>query len=439
MPHDAAAERAVIGCMLLDPECIADVADIVQPEDFYSDDRARIFEAALDVHKVGKGVEILLVQSELSARGAPARVADEVLECTNTIPTKHEAYATRVRKLAVARRLMRTAMEVAADGGAPIGDVDVFLDESEQKLRTACDERGDDTQVLSMADAVTAVFQQYHERSQSPGGLLGVPTGIHSLDRITLGLQRGKMYVVAGRPGTGKTSLAVQVAVNAAQRAETRALVVSLEMLEDEVATRVLSSESRIDSRKIAQGALPREEAGAFSRAVDAVSRLDIGLVVKSGLTETAIRRIARKDLARNGLGLLVIDYLGLVRPSVRDKVREREISDMSRAFKSLATELRIPVVLCAQLNRDLEKRADKRPIMSDLRESGAIEQDADAIIFTHHDDKTNASELIVAKQRGGRVGTVKVVYDRPTTTFRQLEEHHTSAHGEHWQDGPNA
>lgn len=423
MPHDVAAERAVIGCMMLDPECIPDVSDIVTAEDFYSPGRSRIYEAVVAVHRIGHGVETSLVLSELEAHGSRADLLGEVMECTNTIPTKHEAYATRVHKLAVARRLMRTALEVAQDGGAPIGDVDAFLDESEMKLRQACDQRGDDTVIVTAEQAVASVFASYQERAKSPGGLIGLPSGITHLDYLTSGFQPGKMYVVAGRPGTGKTSLAVQCAVHTSTKLGSRSLVVSLEMTETELATRMISSESGIDSRRIDHADLRREESEAFVNAAAAVSRINVGMVCRSGLTETAIRRIARKASMRDGLALLVVDYLGLVRPSVRDRQREREVAEMSMAFKALAMELRIPLMLCVQLNREVEKRSGKRPQLSDLRESGSIEQDADAVIFTHHAEQTKDSELLVMKNRGGPIGHVNVVYHRQTTTFKNAEQ----------------
>lgn len=445
IPHEPAAERAVLGCMVLDSACIADVCDALMAEDFYADVRGKIFGAIVAASRAGKGVDSITVEGELRARGCGDEASAELAACLDRIPGDHEKYAARVAKLAVARRLMQTALRVVSEGYEPIGDVDEYLDRSEAALRRACDQRKDNVEIQSLGQAIEGVFADWETRSRNPGNLRGVPSGITLLDRTLSGFQRGKLYVIAGGTGAGKTAAALQFAEHCAQTTRTAVAVFSLEMLADELATRSLSARSGVNSRRITtgEGMMSNDAARITSAAGEA---FDVPLFIPSStsLNPHAIRRISRKLRGqKGGLSMIVIDYLQIVRVGGRGDNREQEVAAMSGAFKSLAMELEVPVLLLSQLNREYARRPNKRPQLSDLRESGAIEHDADVVIFVYRDEMYDPdsadkgiAEFIVGKHRGGPTGVIKTRFTKECTRFDNLEQHHSTVeHQPHWSD----
>jgi replicative DNA helicase len=446
-PSSLEAERAVLGGILLE-NAGADVE--LTAEDFYSDAHRRIWETMQALVKVGQPIDTVTLGEALTRYGKLQSVGgpEYLLELTGTIPTvaNIEAHAKIVRKLAVARRMILACHEAAARLYGGSGDIDDALNEAELQLLTACEKRDDDATFSTFEQALTKTFENITSRAESRTMLRGIPTGITRLDRMTAGFQSGKLIIVAGRPGAGKTALAQCVTLAAARHATAKGpvLVYSLEMPEDEVAERALSTESGVDGRKLNLAAfISREEWPKLSDAANRLSSLDVR-ITDADLSVQAVMRMAQRVKAREGaLRMVVIDYLQLMKCVGKFESREREVSEMSRLLKMFAKKIGAPVVALCQLNRGVENRGkNARPMLSDLRESGQIEANADMVIFVHREEMYNATpenkgvaEIIVAKHRGGPTGTVTAKWEAECTRFRDLAEQPTHAPSGHWSE----
>jgi len=321
--------------------------------------------------------------------------------------------------MSAARALIHACMKITAEGLEPVEDFDAYLDRSSQALTQALATRADSVEMEKLGDVVARVFGEMVHRADNPKQLLGCPTGLIDLDRMLGGLRPGAMYVIASRPGMGKSTLGLQFSEQFARRGQ-RVVFFSLEMASDELALRALSSNSGVDSRTLATG---EGLASSLACIEEAVRSLQIPIVLPKARRTTieVILRASRREQLRHGkLGCVVVDYLQLVAPAGRHTNREQEVAEVSRGLKLLALELEVPVIAMAQLNRGVEARADKTPLLSDLRESGAIEQDADVVMFLHHrqGDHDFDREIVVAKHRGGPVGTVAVGFQPQVTRY---------------------
>jgi replicative DNA helicase len=436
-PNDLAAERSVLGGVLLDNDALNIVIEILRPEDFYSDANRVIFSTMIELAKNGLPVDVVTLRAQLSTIGKLQSVGgdDYLLLLTNTIPTvaNIEAHSKIIFEKAVVRKLIVSCHEIAAKGYGDYGLIEDFLDSAERGVFEVSKQRIRHP-YEHVSAVVTRTFEQVTAAAERQEHVTGLPTGFIHLDSKTAGMHPGDLIIVAGRPSMGKTAFALNVAVNACRRDKQSPVVVfSLEMPKEQLASRMLCCEAKVDASRLRTGHLRKEDWPMLADAAGIISDLPIWIDDTPGLTLMELRAKSRRLRAEKGLALIIVDYLQLMRSGLRSESREQEISEISRSLKGLAKELELPVLALSQLNRGVETRGtkDKRPQLSDLRESGAIEQDADTILFIYRDEVYNSetqdagiAEIIIGKQRQGPTGTVKCRFSREFTRFDNLEEH---------------
>lgn len=462
-PHDLDAEAAVLSAVLLSSEAFDEVNDVLRPEHFYSDANRRVFEAIVDLQSAGKPVDVVTVATWLRDRERLQQVggAPYLAQLTDSIPFVAHigAHARVVREKWRVRQVIATCQRFAAEGFGQVGEVQDFIDQAEQAIFDIA-RVPETTAVRPVREAIHGAFDILVAASKRGEGITGVPTGFDRLDKKTAGLHKGDLYIVAGRPGMGKTSFVLNMAVNVAAPRRVRTSdpndplgageveqpgwgvgFFSLEMPREQLASRLLAVEARVDVSRLRSGAIKHEDWNKLTDAAAKIGRLPIWLDDSPALglldLRAKIRRLKAEISRKTGdgpaaqdLGLVVIDYLQLMQGRKDAASREQEISEISRGLKQLAKEMSVPVMALSQLNRSVETRTtkDKRPQLSDLRESGAIEQDADAIMFIYRDEyyfqespDRGIAEIIIAKQRNGPTGTVKVRFTSEYTRFDNL------------------
>ena len=423
-PHSVEAEQAVLGGVLIDNDAWDRIAGILTSANFYRNDHRAVFEAVSDLCEEGRPCDAVTVAERLDRSGQLessgglaylAELAENTPSAANIV-----AYAEIVRERAVLRELIRISTEIAESAFRPQGRGALeLLDDAERRVFEIAD-RGNAGQRESVAikDVLSNVMERIDDLSRQESTIIGVPTGFDDLDQMTAGLQRGDLVIVAGRPSMGKTAFAMNIVEEAAIRGKLSVIVFSMEMPAEQLTMRMLSSLGRIDQQKVRTGRLGHDDWPRLTSQVALLNDTNIFIVDDSALTPTELHSRCRRLKREHGIDLVVIDYLQLMYvPGTREN-RATEISEISRSLKALAKELMVPVVACSQLNRRLEDRQNKRPVMSDLRESGAIEQDADLILFIYRDevydeeskDKGKA-EIIVGKQRNGPIGKVDLAF----------------------------
>ena len=436
-PYSKDAEAAVIGCVLLNNQALFLIQNIVKPEDFYVEAHRRVFAAVQDLSGKGLPVDHVTLGNELIKRGDLEKIGGPMAlnGLTESVATvaNVEHYARIVRQKAAVRRMIYAAQQVVADGFGDYDDADEFLDSAEKTIFQASQSRIGES-YAHVSQVLKTAFEDMEVAAGRQGDVTGITSGFKKLDEMTAGFQSSDLIIVAGRPAMGKTSFALNMAYNGAQETGKPALVFSLEMSKEQLVRRILSSEGRVDAAKMrSPNKLDADDWRRLTEAAGVLHGVPIYLDDAAPMTPIEIRAKARRLMAEKGLGLIVIDYLQLMHGSGRRKDnREQEISEISRTLKSLAKEVNVPVIALSQLNRGVESRPDKRPMMSDLRESGAIEQDADLIMFVYRDEVYNedtedkgVAEIIIGKQRSGPVGTVKLKFSGMYTRFDNL------AHGQ--------
>ncbi|HEY8429600.1 MAG TPA: replicative DNA helicase [Sandaracinaceae bacterium] len=435
-PHSLEAERAVLGGILLENNALNAAAQILKPDDFYSRANGLVFEAMCELFRRGQPVDLVTLRAWLVDHGLLQKAGgdEHLLTLTETIPTVEniEHHAEIVRDKAVVRRLIQRCHEIAAQGYGDYGDVKEFVDESERKIFEVAKEH-QKAPYEHIKDVIIRTFEQVTEAAERKERITGLPTGFSKLDRMTAGLKPGELIIVAGRPGMGKTAFALNVALHGCAQRRVPVGVFSLEMAKEELARRLLCSEARVDGGRMRTGMLSRDDWTRLTSAAGTLTNLPLFIDDTAALSIMELRGKARRLKAEHGLGLIVIDYLQLMRAGSKVESREKEISEISRSLKALAKELEIPVMALSQLNRGVETRSgkDKRPQLADLRESGAIEQDADVILFIYREEFYNRddpelrgiAEIIIGKQRAGPVGTVKCRFFHEYTRFENLAE----------------
>jgi replicative DNA helicase len=434
----------VLGGILLENDALNTVHELpLTPEDFYSEAHMRIYEAMVALFGAGQPVDTVTLRERLATGNKLHAIGgDEYLfSLTNTIPTvaNIEAHAKIVREKAVIRRLIQACHETAAIGYGDYGSMEEFLDQAERSIFNVAKHRLR-SPYEHITDVVVRCFEGITRAAELKQHITGLPTGFERLDKMTAGMHPGDLIIIAGRPGMGKTSFALNVAMNACRLRKKSAVVFSLEMPKEQLANRLLCSEARVDAGKLRTGYLSRDDWPKLTAAAGTLSDLPIWLDDTPGLTLMELRAKTRRLKSDHDLGLIVIDYLQLMRAGTKTDSREQEISEISRSLKGMAKELGLPVIALSQLNRGVESRGnkDKRPQLSDLRESGAIEQDADTIMFIYRDEVYNPestekgiAEIIVGKQRAGPTGTVKCLFMREYTRFDNLDDSHGDPGGE--------
>lgn len=443
-PHSLDAERAVLGGIMLENNALNLATQILAPDDFYSRANGLVFEAMGELFRRGQPVDLVTLRAWLVDRGHLQKAGgdEHLLSLTETIPTVEniEHHAEIVRDKAVVRRLIQRCHEIAAQGYGEYGDVKEFVDDSEKKIFEVAKEHKK-APYEHIKDVVIRTFEQVTEAAERKERITGLPTGFDKLDRMTAGLKSGELIIVAGRPGMGKTAFALNVALHGCAQRRVPVAVFSLEMAKEELARRLLCSEARVDGGRMRTGMLSREDWTRLTSAAGSLTNLSLYIDDTAALSIMELRGKARRLKAEHGLGLVVVDYLQLMRAGNKVESREKEISEISRSLKALAKELEVPVMALSQLNRGVETRAgkDKRPQLADLRESGAIEQDADVILFIYREEFYNRedpelrgiAEVIIGKQRAGPVGTVKCRFFHEYTRFENLAGEYDAEYGE--------
>jgi replicative DNA helicase len=428
IPHSVEAEEAVIGSILINPDAYYDVAQFLRGEDFYIHRNRFIWEAINRLHEARTPVDFLTLTEELDRAGQLAEIGGPayLTGMINQVPTSLHAvsYAHIIEQTAVRRRMLEAANKVAKLAFEEGSALDTVLDESEKAIFAVSD-RLLAHDVKPFSQVLSELYDQVELRSQN-AGLFGVPTGFTDLDRILQGMQPSDLLIIAGRPGMGKTSLLLSIVKYAAQAHKKHIAVFTLEMSSEQLAQRLVAQETGIDMQRMRSGKLEEEEWPLFTHAVEVLGDVRLFLDDTPAITPLQMRSKCRRLHMEYELDLIVVDYLQLMSGGGRFENRVQEVSYISRQLKVLARDLNVPVLAAAQLSRAVEQRADKHPILSDLRESGSIEMDADVVMFLYRPedgDLSNQVEVIVAKHRNGPTGTVQLAFRQSLTKFENAAQ----------------
>jgi replicative DNA helicase len=411
-PHNRQAEEAVLGAVLINSETYFDVAEFLQPDDFYIVRNRWIWEAFVQLHETRQPIDYLTVISELEKQGQLAEAGGPayIMALINQTPTSlhAEAYGRLIEQTSIRRRMLSAANDLAKLAYDQSKSVDTVMDEAEKSI-FGISERRIHKDMQSIKQVASEVYDKIDRMSQASDEIMGVPTGLIDLDRLFGGLQKSDLLIVAGRPGSGKTGFMLSIAKNAAQKHKKHIAYFSLEMSNEQLVQRLIAQETGIDTQRLRTGKLNDDEWPLLAHAIEVLADTHIYLDDTPAITPLQLRTKCRRLHLEYGLDLVIVDYLQLMSGDTRIDNRVQEVSYISRNLKVLARELNIPVLSAAQLSRAVEQRADKKPVLSDLRESGSIEQDADIVMFIHRPDalekdspRANVAEIIVAKHRNG-------------------------------------
>ncbi len=433
-PHDVEAEQAVLGSMLTDKDAVISAIEVLKEEDFYRTDNRAIYEAILNLYNRAEPVDIITVKAELESLGKFEQVGglEYLASLPDKVPTTANAtkYIKIVEEKSTLRNLIKTANEIIELGYDPTEDVSDIMEGAEKKIFNIM-QNNDKKSYVAIKDVLVDSFTQLEELYNRKQHITGVPSGFTELDYKTAGFHSSDLVLIAARPAMGKTAFALNIATNAAVRANVPVAIFSLEMSKEQLVNRILCSEAMVDSNKVRTGKLEEDDWTKLAGSIGPLSEAEIYIDDTPGISITEIRAKCRKLKLEKNIGMVVIDYLQLVQGSnKRNGSREQEISEISRSLKILAKEIGVPVIALSQLSRAAEQRPDHRPMLSDLRESGAIEQDADIVMFLYRDDyynkdseKKDIAEVIIAKHRGGSTGTVELLWLGNYTKFVNLEK----------------
>ena len=427
IPHSNDAERSVLGAAMLDERALIEVAEKVKPADFYNKSHQEIFAAMMELHRNNSPVDSLTVSEELAKRGVLEMTGGRgyVAGLASDVPSIANAseYAEIVAQKALLRELIIASDDVMTKSYADDSDAQNMLDYAEQQIMEIAKGR-QSRSFVALRDILLENMELISERSKTKGQITGVPTGLIDVDRTTSGLQKSDLVILAARPSMGKTAFALCVAKNAASKGN-RVMIFSLEMSKEQLTQRLLAMESLIDATKLRTGDLNTEDWKALSKAADALDKAPIYIDDTPGMPLMEMKNKCRRLKEKEGLDLVIVDYLQLMEMGGRVESRQLEVAALSRQLKQMARELECPVIALSQLSRASEQRKDNRPVLSDLRDSGAIEQDADVVFFLYRDEVYNPEtetpgecEVIIAKQRNGPIGTERVRWLAPYTKF---------------------
>jgi len=440
-PQNIEAEQAVLGAIFLEPSALTLASEILIPEDFYRASHQKIFHVMLLLNDQGKAVDLVTVTEELAA----AKLIEDIggvsylSDLAGSVPTAAniEYYARIVEEKSLLRRLIRTATTIASDGYSREDEVEALLSEAEKSILEVA-QRKNAGAFHNIKDVLVRTYDNIEEMHNRVGEITGIATGFAELDKMTAGFQRNDLIIVGARPSVGKTAFALNIASNVAVKTGENVAIFSLEMGAEQLVMRMLCSEGNIDAQRLRTGSLTDEDWGKLTMAMGSLSNSGIFIDDTPGVRISDIRSKCRRLKQEHGLGMILIDYLQLILGSGRSgENRQQEVSEISRSLKQLARELKVPVIALSQLSRGVEQRQDKRPMMSDIRESGSIEQDADIVAFLYRDDyydkeseNKNIIEIIIAKQRNGPTGTVSLAFVKEYNKFVNLETRYDSPHG---------
>lgn len=428
-PHDEEAEQAVLGSMMTDKDAVTKAIEVLKPEDFYRDDNKTIYKAMLTIYAKAEPIDIITIKDELTSLGKLDAIGG--LQYLVSLPVKVpttanvEKYIKIVEEKSILRSLIKTSNELVEIGYNQNQDVEKLMDSAEKKIFDLM-QRKSQKGYASIQEILLDSFEQLEQLYNKKQHITGVSSGFIDLDNKTAGFHKSDLVLIAARPAMGKTALALNMATNAAIKANTPVVIFSLEMSKEQCANRILCSQAMVDSEKVAKGNITDEEWSKLAIASGELSE-SAGIFIDDGAETNiaTIRAKCRKLKNEKKIGLVVIDYLQLIQGSGNAKGREQEIAEISRSLKILAKEIEVPVIALSQLSRGPESRPDHRPMLQDLRESGSIEQDADMVMFIYRDDyynpetdKKNIAEVIIAKHRAGPTGTVELLWMPNYTKF---------------------
>lgn len=433
-PHDIEAEQAVLGSMLTDKDAVIESLEVLKKDDFYREDNKTIFEAIFNLYNKAEPIDIITVKDELVSLGKFEAVGG--LEYLASLPEKVplvsnvDRYVKIVEEKAILRNLIKASNDIVAMGYAENEEVDDIMDLAEKKIFEIIQKKNTKG-YTPIKDVLVETFAELERLYNQKTAITGVPTGFADLDYKTSGLHKSDLVLVAARPAMGKSAFVLNIATNAALKANVPVVIFNLEMSKEQLVNRMLCSEAMVDSNKVRTGKIEEDDWVKLATALGPLSEAPIYIDDTPGISIMEIRAKCRKLKLEKNIGLVIIDYLQLVQGSgKRNASREQEISEISRSLKILAKELDVPVIALSQLSRAAEQRQDHRPMLSDLRESGAIEQDADIVMFIYRDDyynenseKKNIAEVTLAKHRGGSTGTVELLWLGNYTKFVNIEK----------------
>ena len=433
MPHSLEAEQSVIGSMIMDRDAILTASDMLVKDDFYHQQYGILFETITELFNGGDAVDIVTLQNRLREKNVPPEISslEYVGELVNAVPTSANVkyYAQIVQEKAVMRRLIKTNEEIANTCYLGNESLDVILEDTEKKIFQLLQTRMT-SDYVPIKDVVLKALERIEQASRTQGTVTGIPTGFSDLDYKLSGLQPSDLILVAARPSMGKTALVLNIAQYVAFHEDMATAIFSLEMSKEQLVNRLFSLESRVDAQLLRSGNLSDADWEKLIEGAGIIGKSHLIIDDTPGISISELRSKCRKYKLEHDLKLVIIDYLQLMTGSGRSDSRQQEISDISRSLKQVARELNVPVIALSQLSRQVEQRPDHKPMLSDLRESGAIEQDADVVMFIYRDDyyhkdsdNKGIAEIIIAKQRNGPIGTVNLVWLPQYTKFANLEK----------------
>ena len=432
LPHNKEAELSVIGSVLSDAHSVAASAEIIKPDDFYYTANREIYRVVMDLFNENIPVDIVTVSDRLNQSDKLDGVGGITYLSTaaTSVPTTGnvEYYAKIIKEKAVLRRLIKASAAISELAYSEYDNIERVMEQSEQVVFDVSSEK-ESNDIVPIQDVLMTAYQDMVENSINKGSITGVPTGFNELNRRTGGFHGGELIIIAGRPGMGKSSFAVNIAEHAAINDKIPVAIFNLEMSKTMIVNRILCSQALVDSQKVRLGDFDSEDWQQIGAVVDKVASAPLYVDDTASITVSEIRAKCRRLKQTKNLGMIIIDYLQLMQGSGKGDNRQQEISDISRSLKVLAKELDIPVIALSQLSRTSETRSDKRPMLSDLRESGAIEQDADIVMFLYRDEyynkdteKKNIAECIIAKHRSGETGTFELGWRGKYTKFTNID-----------------
>ncbi|PRO64363.1 replicative DNA helicase [Alkalicoccus urumqiensis] len=432
-PQNIEAEQAVLGAVFLEAEALNKAVERLMPEDFYRTGHSRIFSVMVELSEKGEPVDLVTMIDELHRKNWLEEIGGVAYlgELANAVPTAANVqyYAQIVEEKSLLRRLIRVATNIASESYSAEEEIDAILNEAEKSILEVS-RKQNSGEFVNIKDVLVEAFDKIELLQHTAGEVTGIPTGFNELDRITAGFQRSDLVIVAARPSVGKTAFALNISQNVATKTDENVAIFSLEMGADQLVMRMLCAEGNIDAQRLRTGALEEEDWQRLTMAMGSLAKAGIYIDDTPGIKVKEVRSKCRKLKQESGLGMIMIDYLQLIQGDARSSEgRQQEVSEISRELKGLARELEVPVIALSQLSRGVESRQDKRPMMSDIRESGSIEQDADIVAFLYRDDyydqeseKKDIIEIIIAKQRNGPVGTVELAFVKEHNKFVNLE-----------------
>lgn len=433
LPHSIEAEQSVVGSMIMDKEAIVVASELIAGDDFYGKQYGILFETMVELHNEGKPVDLVTLQNRLKEKDVPAEVSslEFVRDLINAVPTsaniKH--YANIVSEKALLRRLIKLNEEIANTCYVGKEPMEAILEDTEKRVFNLV-QRRNSGEFVPIRQVVLNAMDKIEQASRNKGSVTGIPTGFLDLDYRTAGMQPSDLVLIAARPSMGKTAFVLNIAQHVAFKANETVAIFSLEMSKEQLVNRLFSLESKVDSQHIRTGNLSDAEWEKLIETAGVIGKSNLIIDDTPGISISELRSKCRKYKMEHNLKMIIIDYLQLMSGSGKGDSRQQEISDISRSLKSLARELSVPVLALSQLSRAVEQRPDHRPMLSDLRESGAIEQDADVVMFIYRDDYYNhdtdrkgIAEIIIAKQRNGPIGTVDLVWLPDYTKFANMQK----------------